>query len=88
MGVFLWLSAVLLAVIWAFTAVDVFRRYRSGWARFGWLVLVLLLPFVGSLIYWLRRGPSTDEVELARLAEADVRHGAAVRLPDSTRTEL
>lgn len=88
MGVFLWIVAVLIAVVWAFTAADVFRQHYSGWATFGWLVLIVMLPFVGSLIYWIRRTPSADEVEFQRLAEADVRHGAAVRLPDSTRTEL
>ncbi|HEX2410630.1 MAG TPA: PLD nuclease N-terminal domain-containing protein [Solirubrobacteraceae bacterium] len=88
MGVLLWIVAVLAAVIWVITAVDIFRRRYPGWTTFGWIVLILVLPFVGSLIYWVMRKPSADEIERQRLAEADVRHDAATRSIDSSRTQL
>jgi hypothetical protein len=88
MGVLLWIVAVLLAVIWVVTAFDIFRRHYSGWTTFGWIALVVVLPFVGSLLYWVLRKPSAEEIERQRLAEADVRHGAATRSIESSRTQL
>jgi hypothetical protein len=32
--------------------VDVFRRRYSGWTTVGYLALIVILPFAGSLIYW------------------------------------
>ncbi|HSF26736.1 MAG TPA: SHOCT domain-containing protein [Actinomycetes bacterium] len=41
-------------LIWIFIAViaDLFRRDDlSGWGKAGWIVLVVVLPFIGLLIY-------------------------------------
>ncbi|GAA2716823.1 MULTISPECIES: SHOCT domain-containing protein [Streptomyces] len=36
---------------------DIFRDDRlGGWAKAGWLVLTILLPFLGVLLYVLARG--------------------------------
>jgi Phospholipase_D-nuclease N-terminal len=41
---------------WAFVLVDMFmRRDLSGWAKAGWLLLVLVLPLLGALIYLVAR---------------------------------
>jgi putative oligomerization/nucleic acid binding protein/phospholipase D-like protein len=50
-----------LLVLWIWIAVtvvvDVFRSYDlSGWAKAGWLVLIVLLPVLGVLIYVIARG--------------------------------
>ncbi len=37
--------------------VDVFRRTDlSGWAKAGWTVFVIVLPFLGVLIYLISQG--------------------------------
>jgi hypothetical protein len=77
-SVFLWILIVLVALVWVLTAVDIFRRH-TGWAAFGWLMLALVLPLVGSLIYWIMRKPTVEEIERQRLAEADLRHNARAR---------
>jgi Phospholipase_D-nuclease N-terminal len=42
--------------------VDVFRRPElSGWAKAGWTVLVVVLPFVGVLIYLITNGGGISE---------------------------
>jgi Phospholipase_D-nuclease N-terminal len=44
--------------IWLFVAVvvDIFWRIDlSGWAKAGWLVLLLILPILGALIYLIAR---------------------------------
>jgi hypothetical protein len=82
----LWMIlASLLAVVWVLSCVDIFRRHYSGWTTVGWLALIVLLPFVGAVIYWARRKPTGAEAEQAYLAEADYRRSAAGRPFDSTR---
>ncbi|WP_329395435.1 SHOCT domain-containing protein [Streptomyces melanogenes] len=59
----LWLF---LWVMWFFLLVkvvtDVFRDHGlSGWGKAGWLLLVLLLPYVGVLVYLIARGKGIGE---------------------------
>jgi hypothetical protein len=72
------LACVVLAV-WALTAFDIFRRHYSGGTTVAYLVLIIVLPFIGSIIYWAIRKPSADEAEQAYLAEASMRHDRASR---------
>lgn len=71
--------AGLVLIVWVITLVDVFRRHYSGWTMVGYIVLIVLLPFIGSVIYWLVRRPTAAETEQAYLAQADMRHRAASR---------
>lgn len=53
-------------VSWIWTAVavfgDVFRRHDlSGWAKAGWTVFVIALPFLGVLIYLGTNGKGMAE---------------------------
>lgn len=84
MTVFWIIAVTALAVIWAITIVDVFRQPYSGAAKAGWLALVVLVPFIGALIYWGMRKPTRDEVEQHYLGEAELRRSAAARPFDST----
>jgi uncharacterized SAM-binding protein YcdF (DUF218 family) len=67
MWVFLW-------VLWIFLLfriiADLFRDDSlSGWAKTGWLLLVLLLPFLGVFVYVCVRGAGMGRRE-ARHAKA------------------
>jgi Phospholipase_D-nuclease N-terminal len=84
MTVFWIIGLSALAVVWVISIVDVFRRHYSGAATVGWLALIVVLPFIGALIYWGMRKPTTDEVEQAYLGEAELRRSAAARPFDST----
>ena len=80
-----WIIAVsALVVIWAITIVDVFRGHHSGAATVGWLALIVLLPFIGALIYWAMRKPTQTEVEQQYLGEAELRRNTAAQRFDST----
>lgn len=47
-----------LLLIWAFAVVDIFRRDDiTGWLKALWIVVVVLLPFLGTLIYLVFRQP-------------------------------
>jgi hypothetical protein len=48
-------------LIWMFIAVfaDILRRHMSGWAKAGWIMLLVLVPFFGCLVYLIAR-PKED----------------------------
>jgi hypothetical protein len=51
-------------VIWMFISIfgDVFRREDlSGWAKAGWIFLIVVLPFLGILIYMIARPRMTEQ---------------------------
>jgi hypothetical protein len=51
---------------------DLFRDHTiSGWAKAGWLVLVILVPLIGVLLYVIVRGRAMAERDQARMQEAD-----------------
>ncbi|MFE4360944.1 MULTISPECIES: SHOCT domain-containing protein [Streptomycetaceae] len=52
---------------------DIFRSHDlGGWAKAGWLVLVIILPLIGVLAYLIARGQSMGkrDVEQAERSEA------------------
>ena len=60
-----------LLVLWIWLAVtvvvDVFRSHDlSGWAKAGWVVLIVLLPLLGVLIYVIARGDKMKAHELSQ----------------------
>jgi hypothetical protein len=70
----LWIIvASLLAVVWVLSVADIFRRHYSTWTTVGWLALIVVLPFIGSLVYWGVRKPTPAETEQEYLAQADLR---------------
>jgi amino acid transporter len=84
MTVFWIIAACALAIVWVLTLVDLFRRHYSGWITVGWLALIVVLPFVGALIYWIARKPTSGDVEQQYMAEAELRRSTAARPFDST----
>jgi predicted membrane channel-forming protein YqfA (hemolysin III family) len=60
-GTFLWSMLVFFfwfAVIWMFIGIfaDILRRRDiSGWAKAGWILLIVVLPLLGMLIYVIAR---------------------------------
>lgn len=65
-GSFLWTMAVVFfwfAVAWMFIALfaDLVRRDISGWAKAGWIVLMVVLPLIGSLVYVVAR-PRDEQI--------------------------
>jgi len=41
--------------------VDIFRTDMSGWAKAGWVIVIILLPFLGVLIYLIANGSKMQE---------------------------
>jgi uncharacterized PurR-regulated membrane protein YhhQ (DUF165 family) len=74
----------IVALVWVFSVVDIVRQHYPGRTTVAWIALVLILPIVGSIIYWFVRKPGGDDAEQQYLAEADRRRSAAARPFDST----
>jgi general stress protein CsbA len=62
------------AWIWVLILIfsDLFRRDVSGWAKAGWVVFLIVLPFLGALVYLIANGKGMAErtAEQHRQAEA------------------
>jgi predicted membrane channel-forming protein YqfA (hemolysin III family) len=57
---FLWIAMAVTVVV------DIFRSHDlSGWAKAGWIVLIVLLPLVGVLIYAIARGDNMKAHEVS-----------------------
>ena len=70
---FIWIAWLML-VFRVFA--DIFRsKDLRGIAKAGWTIFVLVIPFIGVLVYLLVRGDGMTErdIERARAAEADFR---------------
>jgi Phospholipase_D-nuclease N-terminal/Short C-terminal domain len=64
-GTVLWSTLVLFfwfTFVWMFIGVfaDILRRHDlSGWGKAGWIVLIVVLPFLGILFYFIARPSGT-----------------------------
>ena len=76
---------VILVVVWVLTIADMIKRHLGGGKLAAWLIIVLLLPFLGSLLYWALRKPTPEEAERQIAMEAEMRHGTQRAPFDSTR---
>jgi hypothetical protein len=76
----LWSMIIFFAwVAWLFilfrVIADIFRRHdTSGWGKAAWLIFVIVLPFLGVLIYLIANGDEMGkrDMEQARAAQADM----------------
>jgi hypothetical protein len=59
-----------LLVIWAVGLIDIFRRHLPRGTTAAWVLIVVLLPVVGTIAYFLLRKPTEKEIEQARQAAA------------------
>ncbi|MFE0647017.1 SHOCT domain-containing protein [Streptomyces sp. NPDC059534] len=60
--------------------VDIFRDHEmNGWAKAGWLVLVILLPFLGVLVYVIARGKNMGRREIAQARAQQQEFDAYIR---------
>ena len=64
---FIWIAALF---VWFRCLFDLFTdRSLSGWAKAGWCVLLIFVPWLGALIYLIARGRSMTERQLAAAAD-------------------
>ena len=62
--IFIWIAITVL--------IDVFRRKDiSGWAKAAWVIFVVLIPWIGVLVYLIARGGSMQERAQQQAQQAD-----------------
>ena len=62
-----------LLVLWTIALVDIVRRPLSRQAKIAWILVVLLVPFIGTLLYFILRKPTEEELRLQRAATDEPR---------------
>jgi hypothetical protein len=51
---------------------DIFRSHDlSGWGKAGWVILVIILPFIGVLVYVIVRGTSMQERDMEQMQRSE-----------------
>ena len=84
LDVFLSMMWFFLWVLWFFllfrVIMDVFRsRDLGGWGKAGWLVFVIVLPFLGVLVYLIARGGKMANRDATQAQAQDEAFRAYVR---------
>jgi hypothetical protein len=60
------LIGFVLLLIWIVTMVDVFRRHDLSTAgKCAWALIVLLVPLIGVIAYYIARPPDAIDVHIA-----------------------
>jgi Short C-terminal domain/Phospholipase_D-nuclease N-terminal len=81
---------LLFAYLWVLITIigDLFRDHQmSGWGKAGWIVVLLLIPFLGALIYLITRGEGMrdravkEQAEVRRHMDAYIRDTAGTSSP-------
>jgi hypothetical protein len=63
---FIWVAALM---VWFRCVFDMFGDSTlSGWAKAGWALVLIFLPWIGALIYLIVRGRSMQERQAAALS--------------------
>jgi Short C-terminal domain/Phospholipase_D-nuclease N-terminal len=73
---------LLFAYLWVLFAIigDLFRDHEmSGWGKAGWIVVLLLVPFLGALIYLVARGDGMRERTVREQADMRSHMDAYIR---------
>jgi uncharacterized PurR-regulated membrane protein YhhQ (DUF165 family) len=79
------LLGLILLVIWVFTIVDIVRSHLGAAKTSAWILIVLIVPFLGALLYWfVLRQPTEDEVQRRVDNERSMRDSAHSAPFDST----
>ena len=47
---------------------DIFRSDSSGWVKAGWTIFVIILPFLGVLVYLIAQGGNMAERDMEQMA--------------------
>ncbi|MFJ8626090.1 SHOCT domain-containing protein [Kitasatospora sp. NPDC093550] len=84
LNIFWTMLELFLWVLWFFLLfkiiTDIFRSHDlSGWGKAGWLVLVILLPLIGVLVYLIARGQSMTKRDIEQAQETQAAFKSYIR---------
>lgn len=82
-GFFTILIFLPLAFLWGFALVDLFtRKDLSGWAIALWLIVIIIVPIFGVLIYFIARPVTARDVAAAQAYQEEVEFNKAASTTD------
>ena len=62
---FIWIAAL---TIWFRCLFDMFSDHSlSGWAKAGWAIFMIFIPWIGALVYLIVRGPTMADRQVAAM---------------------
>ncbi len=84
LGAFWTLLWLFLWVIWIFllfkVIIDIFRSHDlGGWGKAGWLIFVIVLPFLGVFVYLIARGNEMGQRDVQDAQDRDQEFRAYVQ---------
>jgi hypothetical protein len=71
-SVFIILVATPFILLWGAALLDLIRGHHSGWAIVGWMVVILVIPIIGPMIYFAFRKPTHGELDRDYLAAREL----------------
>jgi uncharacterized membrane protein len=71
--VVIWSVAIPIVVVWILGVVDILRRGLPAGQAVLWIVVVIVLPIVGTLVYFGLRKPTEREIQASQAAAAERR---------------
>jgi hypothetical protein len=75
--IFIWISAI---IVWFRCLVDLFSDSTvGGFGKVIWTLVLVLLPWVGALVYLLARGRGMGDRQMAAAAAAQERQESYIR---------
>ena len=90
LNVFLWMLWFFLFMIWIWLLitifVDIFRTDMSGWAKAGWSIFIIILPFLGVFIYLIANGGKMQERSAESAAAAQAAQDSYIKSVAGTET--
>ena len=90
LNVFWWMLWFFLFIIWIWLLitifVDIFRTDMSGWAKAGWVIVIILLPFLGVLVYLIVNGSKMQERSAESAASAQAAQDQYIKSVAGTET--
>jgi Short C-terminal domain/Phospholipase_D-nuclease N-terminal len=70
--IYIWLLVIIFS--------DIFRSHdMGGWAKAGWVLFVIVLPFLGILVYLIARGGKMHERQMRDATQAQQEFDSYVR---------
>lgn len=81
-SVFIILVATPFVLLWGCALFDLIRGDHTGWAIVGWMVVILVIPIIGPMIYFGLRKPThtaDENAEQQYLAQRALQQEAARR---------
>jgi K+-transporting ATPase A subunit len=69
---FIILVATPFILLWGAALLDLIQGHHSGWAVVAWMIVILVIPIIGPMIYFAFRKPTSSEIDQSYLAAREL----------------